>query len=63
MNGCIDLYVLSAVACKLNECLDTDQLNMLSANLQTLGDMLSVLALQKSAKEQIKSNNIDHTIL
>jgi len=48
MNGCTDLYVLSAIACRLAECLDTSQLNILSADLQALGDMLAVILSRQS---------------
>lgn len=40
---CSDLFLLSAVACKLAECLNNDELNILSANLSALGDMLQVI--------------------
>ena len=47
MNNCTNLYVLSTIACKLAECLNSDELNILSADLQTLGEMLeSILARQ-----------------
>lgn len=47
MNNCTNLYVLSTLACQLAKCLNTDELNILSADLQTLGEMLeSILARQ-----------------
>ena len=47
MNRCTDLYVLSAIACKFAECLDTNQLNILSADLQALGEMLEVIVVRQ----------------
>lgn len=45
MNGCQNLYFLSAIACQLSECLDEKELTILSADLNVLGDMLdSILA-------------------
>ena len=47
MNNCTNLYLLSTIACKLAECLNENELNILSADLQTLGEMLeSILARQ-----------------
>lgn len=40
---CPDLFLLSAIACKLSECFNADELNILSANLTALGDMLQVI--------------------
>lgn len=40
---CPDLFLLSAIACKLAEILTADELNILSANLSALGDMLEVI--------------------
>lgn len=45
MNNCTNLYVLSTIACQLAKFLDENELNILSADLQTLGEMLeSILA-------------------
>lgn len=47
MNNCTNLYILSTIACGLAKCLDENELNILSADLQTLGEMLeSILAHQ-----------------
>lgn len=51
MKECCDLYVLSALACKLGECLDEDQINILAAQLNTLGDMLELIAAKKSRSD------------
>lgn len=48
MNNCTNLYLLSTIACKLAECLNTDELNILSADLQVLGDMLSSISARQS---------------
>lgn len=52
MNCCSNLYFLSSLACKLSECLDEDELSVLSADLVALGDMLeSILARQAACKD------------
>lgn len=52
MNSCSNLYFLSTLACRLSECLDEDELSILSADLNTLGDMLgSVLARREACKD------------
>lgn len=44
-NCCSNLFLLSAIACNLSECLDKDDLAILSDDLMTLADMLtSILA-------------------
>lgn len=51
MSNCSNLYFLSTLACKLSECLDEDELSILSADLMTLGDMLeSILARQDACR-------------
>lgn len=53
-NGSVNLFILSAIACKLSECLNENELNVLSANLSALGDMLEVIiAQQTSSQSQI----------
>lgn len=47
MNNCTNLYVLSVIACQLSECLNTDELNILAADLQVLGDMLSAISARR----------------
>ncbi|MGM9937770.1 MAG: hypothetical protein ACI38A_10530 [Candidatus Ornithomonoglobus sp.] len=49
MNSCTDLFTLSAIACKLSECLSEDELAVLSANLMALGDMLEVVLARRAA--------------
>lgn len=50
---CSNLYVLSTIACSLSDCLDENELAVLSADLMTLGDMLaSILARQSACEEK-----------
>lgn len=52
MNQCSNLYLLSTLACKLAECLDKDDLQILAADLTTLGDMInSILARQATLED------------
>ena len=47
MNSCSNLFYLSAIACKLGECLSEEELTKLSVDLVLLGDMLAnVIAYQ-----------------
>lgn len=48
-NRCSNLYLLSATACKLAECLDEAELEMLSADLVTLGYLIENLLSRQSA--------------
>ncbi len=43
MENCSNLFYLSAIACKLAECLPEKELAVLSADLVTLSDMLANL--------------------
>lgn len=53
---CPDLFLLSAIACKLAEILTKDELSILAANLLALGDMLQVILVnQDNADSQDKS--------
>jgi len=45
---CTDLYFLSALACKLSECLTEDELELLAANLQALGELLDVVLARRT---------------
>lgn len=47
-NNCTDLYFLSTIACQLAECLDVQELEILSSDLNTLGDMISSLLARQS---------------
>ncbi len=47
-NNCQNLYLLSTIACQLAECLDEKELEMLSADLTTLGYMLELLLTHQS---------------
>lgn len=53
MNNCSNLYLLSAIACQVAECLSDEELAVLSADLMTLGDMLaSILARQAACGKE-----------
>lgn len=53
MNNCSNLYFLSTLACKLAECLNEDELSILSSDLVLLGDMLeNISARQSACKEE-----------
>lgn len=41
MHSCSNLFYLSAVACRLSECLTSEELSVLSADLVVLSDMLA----------------------
>ncbi len=52
-NNCTNLYLLSTIACQLAECLDEEELEILSADLNALGYMIeSLLAHQKAPENQ-----------
>lgn len=40
MNPCSSLYYLSAVACRLSECMNENELKILASDLRTLGEMI-----------------------
>ncbi len=48
MNNCADLYFLSTIACRLSECLTEEELELLSANLKALGEMLEVISARQA---------------
>lgn len=48
MNNCTDIYALSAIACKLAECLPEDELAVLATQLTALGDILQVLLAKQA---------------
>lgn len=55
MNHCLDLYLLSAVACQLSECLCKEELEVLSASLKSLGEMLELSLAQKAMAKCCKN--------
>lgn len=57
MNSCPDLFILSAIACKLSVCLSESELSVVAANLTALGDMLAVIAARQNADTELKSND------
>lgn len=52
MNNCTDLFFLSTIACKLSECLSSDELSILAANLTALGDLLAVTVARQSLQQE-----------
>lgn len=53
MKNCSNLYFLSTIACQLCECLTDAELEVLAADLATLGDMIeSILAHQSLCREE-----------
>lgn len=62
MNNCSNLYFLSTLACKLVDCLSTDEATVLAADLLVLSDMMSdVLARQAACKNTINESVLPHT--
>ncbi|MFR3192390.1 MULTISPECIES: DUF6774 domain-containing protein [Roseburia] len=49
MSNCTNLFYLSTISFQLSECLSTDELTLLAADLVVLSDMLANLAARKSA--------------
>ena len=49
--NCQNLYIISTIACQLAECLDREELEMLSADLTTLGYRIESLLAHQSACE------------
>ncbi|MGN0382100.1 MAG: DUF6774 domain-containing protein [Suilimivivens sp.] len=41
MNSCTNLFYLSAIACRLAECLSQEEISVLSSDLVVLSDMLA----------------------
>ena len=53
MENCSNLLYLSAIACKLSECLSDKELTALSADLVVLSDMLAnILAHQDLCEKE-----------
>ena len=46
--NCSNLFTLSAIACQLAECLSEKELNILSADLTTLADMLQSIIVRQT---------------
>ena len=51
MLNCQNLYILSTVACQLAECMPEEDLEVLAADLSTLGDMISGILARKARCE------------
>lgn len=48
MNHCSHLYFLSAIACKLSECLSEQELSELSADLVVLSDLIANILVHQN---------------
>ena len=59
MKNCCNLYLLSTIACQLAECMDENELAVLSTDLVALGDMLASLIAREAACQT--SNNSSYT--
>lgn len=47
-SNCQSLYILSTIACQPAECLNEEKLEVLSADLKNLGEMLKSLIARKA---------------
>lgn len=58
MTNCKNLYYLSSIACMLGNCLDENELDILSADLRTLGEMIESIAIrqEKYGKCKLEKN-------
>lgn len=56
MSNCKNLYLLSAIACQLSECLSEEELTTLSVDLVVLGDMLASIIARQSICQQESSS-------
>lgn len=54
MNNCSNLYLLSTIACQLEQCLTEEELAILSADLVVLGDMIANNIARKAVCEKIE---------
>ena len=52
INNCSNLYLLSAAACKLGECLEKEELERLTSDLRTLGYLIENMIVHKSECEE-----------
>ena len=48
MKNCKNLYLLSALACQLADCMDENELEILDADLNVLSDMISAILARES---------------
>ena len=50
--NCNSLYFLSTIACRLAECMEEKELEILSADLITLGEMLDSLQARRCSSSE-----------
>lgn len=55
MASCKNLYYLSSIACMLGGCLDETELEVLSADLRTLGEMIESILVRMDCGRQEQS--------
>lgn len=55
-NSCSNLFYLSAIACKIADCLTEEELTILAIDLTTLGDMLATIATRQAVCAAEQSN-------
>ena len=60
MKNCSDLFLLTAIACNLSQCLEEKELALLSANLVTLGDLLASMLARKDLCSRQASFSENH---
>lgn len=63
MDCCQNLYFLSTIACQLSECLDEQELEVLSTDLEVLSDMLSNILARKSDSSKGKQTSAERWTL
>ena len=57
--NCTSLYFLSTLACRLTECMEEKEIEILSTDLKTLGEMLeSLLARRCDSTQDMVSSDI-----
>lgn len=58
MNSCSNLYLLSTIACRLAECLSKEELELLTSDFTTLGDMLTSIVVRRSVCKDKAANQL-----
>lgn len=57
MENCNNLFLLSTIACKLSETLTDEEIALLSANLNTLADMLQSIQAQRTICSKVDKSS------
>lgn len=61
MNFCSDILAISAISCHIAQCLSTDELSVLAADLSMLGDALNAIAARRSLAETSEQDSSDNS--